>query len=81
MTAKRLKVLCETNDGFKIANEDMKLRGPGELNGIRQSGELNFGLGDVVDDADIMMLAADNYESIKNRIPVGQRKLIDIRTI
>ncbi len=81
MTAKRLKVLCDTNDGFKIANEDMKLRGPGELNGIRQSGELNFGLGDVVDDADIMMLAADNYESIKNRIPVGQRKLIDIRTI
>ena len=59
----------------------MKLRGPGELNGIRQSGELNFGIGDVVDDADIMMLAADVYDSIKIRIPTGQRKLMDIRTI
>ena len=81
MTAKRLKVLCETNDGFKIANEDMKLRGPGELNGIRQSGELDLGLGDIAEDSDIFMLAADHYEEIRDRIPDRGRKLIDIRTI
>ncbi|MCR5278293.1 MAG: ATP-dependent DNA helicase RecG [Lachnospiraceae bacterium] len=81
MTQKRLKVLCETNDGFKIANEDMKLRGPGELNGVRQSGELNFGLGDIAEDSDIFMLAADIYDEIKDRIPERGRNLIDIRTI
>ncbi|MBP5152347.1 MAG: ATP-dependent DNA helicase RecG, partial [Lachnospiraceae bacterium] len=59
LTLKRLKVLNDTNDGFKIAEEDMKLRGPGELNGVRQSGELTFGLGDIVNDADIMLLAAE----------------------
>lgn len=81
MTLKRLKVLNDTNDGFKIANEDMKLRGPGELNGVRQSGELVFGIGDIVNDADIMLLAAEKYDIIKNRIPLGSRNLIDIRTI
>ncbi len=81
LTLKRLKVLNDTNDGFKIAEEDMKLRGPGELNGVRQSGELTFGLGDIVNDGDIMLLAAEKYDIIKNRIPTLNRNLIDIRTI
>ena len=81
MTQKRLKVLCDTNDGFKIANEDMKLRGPGELNGVRQSGELNFGLGDIAEDSDIFMLAADSYDELSSCIPEHGRNLIDIRTI
>ena len=81
LTLKRLKVLNDANDGFKIAEEDMKLRGPGELNGVRQSGELTFGLGDIVNDADIMLLAAEKYDVIKNRIPMLNRNLIDIRTI
>lgn len=80
-TLKRLKVLNETNDGFKIASEDMKLRGPGELNGIRQSGELQFGLGDVVDDSDILLLASEWYDRISERISHLKGKLIDFRTI
>lgn len=81
MTLKRLHVLCETNDGFRIANEDMKLRGPGELNGVRQSGELDLGLGDIAEDSDIFMLAADVYDEIRDRIPDEGRNLIDIRSI
>ncbi len=80
-TLKRLKVLNETNDGFKIAEEDMKLRGPGELNGIRQSGELSFGMADVVNDSDILMLAVNLYDSIKDRIPADFSSLINLRTI
>lgn len=80
-TIKRLKVLNETNDGFKIASEDMRLRGPGELNGIRQSGELQFGLGDVVDDSDILLLASEWYDRVSERVSHVQGKLIDFRTI
>lgn len=81
LTKKRLDVLNKSNDGFVIAEEDMKLRGPGELNGIRQSGELQFGLGDIYEDSDILMLAANKYESLKERIPGKQIKTIDFRTI
>lgn len=80
-TLKRLKVLNETNDGFKIANEDLKLRGPGELNGIRQSGELEFGLGSLSDDADIMMAVSQYYEKISDRLPSVDENLIDLRSI
>jgi len=81
LTKKRLDVLNKSNDGFVIAEEDMKLRGPGELNGIRQSGELQFGLGDIYEDSDILMLAANKYDSLKERIPKQQIKTIDFRTI
>lgn len=80
-TLKRLKVLNETNDGFKIAEEDMKLRGPGELNGVRQSGELQFGLGDIAEDGDILMLAASSFDSLKERMPDAPCNMIDFRTI
>ena len=45
-TSKRLKILNESNDGFYIAGEDLKLRGPGDLFGIRQSGLMEFKIGD-----------------------------------
>ena len=45
---KRLNILNQSNDGFHIASEDLKLRGPGDLFGIRQSGLLEFRIGDVV---------------------------------
>lgn len=80
-TKKRLNILNETNDGFKIASEDMKLRGPGELNGVRQSGELDFGLGDIENDSDIFLLASDKYDALRKRMPDSGRKLIDFRTI
>lgn len=50
-TKERLDILNKTNDGFKIASEDLKLRGPGDLFGIRQSGLLNFKIADVYQDA------------------------------
>lgn len=56
----RLKVLLNSNDGFEIATQDLKLRGPGQLTGIRQSGELGFHIGDIYEDSD-MLLLADNF--------------------
>lgn len=56
-TKKRLEILNQSNDGFFIANEDLRLRGPGDLFGIRQSGELLFRIGDVYQDARILQEA------------------------
>ena len=47
---KRLEILNKTNDGFKIAEEDLKLRGPGDFFGVRQSGELDLGIADIYTD-------------------------------
>ena len=55
--AKRLRVMEETTDGFRIAEEDMRLRGPGEMLGVRQAGLPNFRIGDIVRDGDIMTRA------------------------
>ncbi len=53
----RLKIMCETNDGFKIAEKDLELRGPGSIEGTRQSGLLNFKLADIVQDRPLVDLA------------------------
>lgn len=53
-TRERLEILNKSNDGFFIAGEDLRLRGPGDLFGIRQSGILDFRLGDVFQDAKIL---------------------------
>lgn len=70
----RLDILNHSNDGFKIASEDLKLRGPGDLFGIRQSGLMNFRLGDVYQDAKILqkaneaadLLIRENSDWLKN---------------
>lgn len=53
-TMQRLNILGGSNDGFYVAEQDLKLRGPGDLFGIRQSGELNFALADIYQDASIL---------------------------
>ena len=58
-TMKRLKILNESNDGFYIASQDLSLRGPGDLFGIRQSGDLRFVLGDIYQDAALLQCASD----------------------
>ena len=58
-TMARLKILNDSNDGFYIASQDLKLRGPGDLFGIRQSGDLRFRLGDIYQDAGILQRASE----------------------
>ena len=71
---KRLQILKESNDGFEIARKDLELRGPGELFGLRQSGELSFLLADVYQDAGIMQEASEAAEEILTRDPGLERE-------
>ncbi len=75
----RLNILCKSNDGFLIANEDLKLRGPGDFFGVRQSGDFEFRLGDIMNDANILKQASEAVELILNEeveISAKQRKII-----
>jgi len=54
---RRLQVMCETADGFRIAEEDLKLRGPGEFFGTRQHGMPELAIGNVIEDYDLLRLA------------------------
>ena len=76
---KRLEILSSTNDGFRIAEEDLKLRGPGDLFGIRQSGLLEFQIADIYRDASVMkdaseaageILSLDPQLTLKQHIPL-----------
>lgn len=66
-TMKRLDILNKSNDGFFIASEDLKLRGPGDLFGIRQSGELEFKLGDIYNDAAMLKAANDSAKTLTSK--------------
>jgi ATP-dependent DNA helicase RecG len=60
----RLKVMCSTNDGFKIAEKDLELRGPGDIQGTRQSGALDFKLANIVDDRALLEIARNEVEQL-----------------
>ena len=68
-TMARLKILNESNDGFYISGQDLKLRGPGELFGIRQSGMMKFELGDVFADAPILQQASEEADRMLSEDP------------
>ena len=65
----RIKTMCRTNDGFKIAEVDMNLRGPGNILGTQQSGLLNFKIADIIKDKDILDLARDDAKSLLRNDP------------
>lgn len=66
---KRLEILNQSNDGFKIASEDLRLRGPGDFFGIRQSGDLAFQLADIYQDAPVLQQASEAVALILNEDP------------
>ena len=81
---KRLEILEKTNDGFKIAEEDLKLRGPGDLFGERQSGELGFVLADIYEDSAIMRKAAayvDEVLAVNPDFKTPHMRRLDFRSI
>ena len=60
----RLSTMVKTNDGFKIAEEDLRLRGPGDMMGTQQSGMLNFKLVDLIKDNNILIFARKEAENL-----------------
>ena len=96
-TMERLQILNHSNDGFHIASEDLKLRGPGDIFGIRQSGEFSFVLGDIYTDASLLkeaseavdtLLCSDPELSSEDTLPLRQyfeehrsANMVDFRTI
>ena len=71
---RRLDILNHSNDGFFIAGEDLRLRGPGDFFGIRQSGDLAFSIADIYQDADILKLAAEDVKEILKDDPKLEKK-------
>lgn len=71
---KRLDILNKSNDGFFIASEDLKMRGPGDFFGIRQSGEMLFALGDIYQDAGLLRDAAEDVKELLERDPGLQQE-------
>jgi ATP-dependent DNA helicase RecG len=69
LARRRLGVLCRTGDGFKIAEEDLRLRGPGELLGTRQHGWPEFRVANLIDDTDLLLQARDDAARLAQEDP------------
>lgn len=95
-TMERLKILNESNDGFYIAGKDLALRGPGDLFGIRQSGDLQFALGDIYRDAAVLQrasewadrvlaedaaLAGEEFAALRKTLALHETNEVDFRSI
>jgi ATP-dependent DNA helicase RecG len=65
----RINILTETNDGFKIAEKDLEIRGPGDIEGTRQSGVLNFKIANIVLDRGWLELARERAAELLERDP------------
>lgn len=71
---KRLDTMCETNDGFKISEVDLRLRGPGDIMGTQQSGILNLKLSDLAKDSQIVQVAREKAQELLERDPKFEDK-------
>ncbi|MDD6807093.1 MAG: ATP-dependent DNA helicase RecG [Oscillospiraceae bacterium] len=74
MTKDRLRVMCETTDGFQIANRDLELRGPGDFFGQRQHGLPELGIADMMEDMNILVEAGAVAEKILSKDPLLSEK-------
>jgi len=73
-TAKRIDIMCETNDGFEIAEADLKLRGPGDLEGTQQSGiAFDLKIADIARDGQIVQMARDEAQQIIDNDPTCEK--------
>ena len=75
ITRRRMEIMTESSDGFYIAEEDLKLRGAGEVFGMRQHGDEGFILANVVDDINILKCANHEAKLIVNNINEDNKKL------
>ena len=73
-TRKRLDILNRSNDGFYIASEDLKLRGPGDIFGQRQSGDLAFQLADIFTDADLLKAVSEEARRLREEDPLLEKE-------
>ncbi|MDD6780423.1 MAG: ATP-dependent DNA helicase RecG [Prevotellaceae bacterium] len=72
-TRKRIDIMCETNDGFRIAEADLKLRGPGDLEGTQQSGmAFDLKIADIARDGQLVQMARDEAQAIITADPLMQ---------
>ena len=72
-TRKRIDIMCETNDGFRIAEADLKLRGPGDLEGTQQSGiAFDLKIADIARDGQLVQMARDEAQKVINDDPTCQ---------
>jgi ATP-dependent DNA helicase RecG len=74
--ATRIQTMCETNDGFRISEVDLQLRGPGDLAGTQQSGALDFSIASLAEDGELLRLARMSVEAIFEEDPNGQGPVI-----
>ncbi|MBR1799036.1 MAG: ATP-dependent DNA helicase RecG [Bacteroidales bacterium] len=65
----RIRTMCSTTDGFKIAEADLKLRGPGDIQGLQQSGTLNLKVASIVDDEPIVAAARNDVRQLLENNP------------
>ena len=74
VTRKRIDIMCDTNDGFRIAEADLKLRGPGDLEGTQQSGmAFDLKIADIARDGQIVQMARDEAQKIIDNDPTCQK--------
>ena len=72
----RLSILTKTTDGFKISEEDFKLRGSGDLFGVRQSGDMQFQIADLKKDFSILMRAKEDSEAYISNGKIEENEIL-----